>query len=303
MWLASVATEWEADHIHCHWGGTTATMAMIASQFSGVPWSLTLHRWDIVENNLLALKARQASMVRFISEDGFLMGKGLGMPDSGHVRVLHMGVDMPALPSEARPSGRIILCPARLVDVKGHKFLLEAWKTLKDKGVDGELWLAGDGPLRPSLERLSAKLGLRGSVRFLGMVPHKRLLEMYEQFGVAAVVLPSIDLGAGCHEGIPVALAEAMSYGIPVVATRTGGTTELIQPGTGLLVAPQDSPALARAIESLLKDPLGAQKLGKYGRSRVAQEFDIHRIASELESVFEWAKHGRETMAVAFAAS
>src|SRR5262249_25595076 len=43
MWLAQLASQWKADHIHCHWGGTTATMAMAASRLSGVPWSLTLH--------------------------------------------------------------------------------------------------------------------------------------------------------------------------------------------------------------------------------------------------------------------
>jgi len=303
MWLSGLVTRWEADHIHCHWAGTTATMAMVASHLSGVPWSCTLHRWDIVEDNLLALKARSASMVRFISEDGLMMGKKLGVPDADHVRVLHMGVEMPPVPKNPRPEGRIVLCPARLVEVKGHRFLLEAWKRLRDQSKEWELWLAGDGPLRESMERLAASLGVRSSVRFLGTIPHKRLLEMYEQFGIAAVVLPSVDLGGGNHEGIPVALIEAMSYGIPVVATRTGGTGELIQPGTGLLVEPEDPVALARAVQSLLENPSGAQRLGSYGRSHVAQEFDIHRIVSELANVFEATRRDGRRMAAAFATS
>jgi glycosyltransferase involved in cell wall biosynthesis len=303
VWLSGLAAQWEADHIHCHWAGTTATMAMIASQLSGVPWSFTLHRWDIVEDNLLALKARSASMVRFISEDGLRMGRKLGIPEADHIRVLHMGVEMPREPIGPRPAGRIVLCPARLVEVKGHRFLLEAWRTLKNQGVHGELWLAGDGPLHQRLERLAASLGVRSSIRFLGTIPHKRLLEMYEKFGIAAVVLPSVDLGGGCHEGIPVALIEAMSYGIPVVGTRTGGTGELIQAGTGLLVEPADAGALSRAIQSLLGNPEGAQRLGSYGRRYVAQGFDVRRIAAELVSVFEATRRGGSRMAAAFATS
>jgi colanic acid/amylovoran biosynthesis glycosyltransferase len=87
LWLADLAVRWRADHIHCHWAGTTATMAMVASRLCGVPWSLTAHRWDIVENNLLAAKAKSASFVRFISEDGLRMATALGIVcnNNGHV--------------------------------------------------------------------------------------------------------------------------------------------------------------------------------------------------------------------------
>jgi len=73
-----------------------------------------------------------------------------------------------------------------------------------------------------SLESLSGALGLAGSVKFLGAVPHDELLKIYAEAPVSAVVLASIDLGSGVHEGIPVALIEAMSYGIPVVGDGDG---------------------------------------------------------------------------------
>src|SRR5262249_55272557 len=69
LWLGSLGTRLKVDHINSHWASTTATMAMIASRFSGIPWSFTAHRWDIVENNLLADKTNQATLARFISED------------------------------------------------------------------------------------------------------------------------------------------------------------------------------------------------------------------------------------------
>jgi glycosyltransferase involved in cell wall biosynthesis len=175
------------------------------------------------------------------------------------------------------------------VEVKGHRFLLEAWQILQRRGLDAELWLAGPGELRPRLETLSRALGLTGSVKFLGAVPHDELLKIYAEARVSAVVLASVDLGSGVHEGIPVALIEAMSYGIPVVATATGGTPELLVPGTGLLVPPADPTALADALQTLLRDGELRERLGDSGRQRVLEAHDIFQVAAELAKEFEAA--------------
>jgi colanic acid/amylovoran biosynthesis glycosyltransferase len=298
LWLADLAVRWNADHIHCHWLGTTATMAMLASARSRVPWSLTAHRWDIVENNLLAAKAGSASFVRFISQDGLRMARSIGMGQSGNARVLHMGVAVPPAVDRRAGPGRVVLCPARLVEVKGHRYLLKAWHILQQRGVRGELWLAGSGDLRPQLEALCGTLGLGNSVRFLGAIKHSELLKMYEDGAVSAVVLASVDLGDGHHEGIPVALIEAMSYAIPVVATAAGGTPELVTPRTGLLVPPADPEALADAIESVFEDD-GNEQLGHAGRERVIRDFNIARVASLLASEFE-AAAGHRALASGF---
>lgn len=288
LWLADLARDWSADHIHCHWAGTTATMAMLASAVSHIPWSLTCHRWDIVENNLLARKVRRASFARFISQDGFAMARERGVRPGDHAAVIHMGVDLPRRPESlevpARPA--VALCPARLVSVKGHRYLLEAWCALKERGIQGELWLAGDGPLRAELETLARDWQLDRSVRFLGALPHEDLLAIYARNLVSTVVMSSIDLGRGCHEGIPVALIEAMSYAIPVIATRTGGTPELIRPGAGLLVPAADPIALAEAIESIFGNPPFARELGQRGRQRAFESFDVTQVAGVLAGAF-----------------
>jgi len=287
LWIADLARAWRADHIHCHWGGTTASMAMLASAVSGVPWSLTLHRWDIVENNLLAAKVRRSSFARFISEDGLAMARARGVRASDRVRVIHMGVALPRGRDAAQASGRrVALCPARLVEVKGHRCLLEAWCMLKERGIAGELWLAGDGELRGRLEALARDWELADSVKFLGTLAHRDLMTVYEQGLVSLVVMASLEMGGGCHEGIPVALIEAMSYGIPVIATRAGGTPELVRPGTGLLVPPADPAALAGAMEQIFEDDDLARELGRRGRQRAFESFDIARVASELAGAF-----------------
>jgi len=289
LWLARVATLWRADHIHCHWAGTTATMTMLASWRSGIPWSFTAHRWDIVENNLLARKAGSASFVRLISGDGLRIARAFGLGSANNARVIHMGVLIPNRVRRGSGPRPVVLCPARLVEVKGHRFLLEAWQILQRRGLDAELWLAGPGELRPRLETLSRALGLTGSVKFLGAVAHDELLKIYAEARVSAVVLASVDLGSGVHEGIPVSLIEAMSYGIPVVATATGGTPELLVPGTGLMVPPADPTALADALQTLLRDGKLRERLGDSGRQRVLEAHDIFQVAAELVKEFEAA--------------
>jgi glycosyltransferase involved in cell wall biosynthesis len=289
LWLARVAARWRADHIHCHWAGTTATMAMLASWRSGIPWSFTAHRWDIVENNLLTTKAATASFVRLISGDGLRIARALGLGSANNTRIIHMGVPIPNRVRRRYGPRPVVLCPARLVEVKGHRFLLEAWQILQRRGLNAELWLAGQGELKSRLETLSRALGLGSSVKFLGAVPHDGLLKIYAEAPVSAVVVASIDLGSGVHEGIPVALIEAMSYGIPVVATATGGTPELLVPGTGLLVPPADPPALADALQSLLVDGKLREQIGDSGRLRVLEAHNIFQVAAELVKEFEAA--------------
>ena len=282
LWLATVAEEWGAEHIHSHWAGTTATMAMIASMLSGIPWSFTAHRWDVVENNLLSEKVKHARVARFISEDGLNMAKKIGIGPAPNARVLFMGVALPAETERRDGPWPIVVCPARLVEVKGHRFLLDAWRILRARGVHGELWLAGDGELRPQLESLVRSYGLVNSIKFLGTIAHEELLRIYREVPVSAVVLASTDLGKGVHEGIPVALMEAMSHGIPVVATRTGGTPELVRPGTGLLVPASNAAALADAIQQLLQDRALLRQVGNSARQHVVETHDIVRITSEL---------------------
>jgi colanic acid/amylovoran biosynthesis glycosyltransferase len=282
LWLSTLAREWGAEHIHSHWAGTTATLAMIASAMSGIPWSFTAHRWDVVENNLLAEKVQNARVARFISEDGLRMANQIGIGAATNARVLGMGVALPAEVRRRSSPWPIVLCPARLVEVKGHRFLLEAWRLMRDRGIHGELWLAGDGHLRPQLDSFAHSFGIHHSVKFLGTVPHDELMRIYRETPISIVVLASADLGNGVHEGIPVALVEAMSYGIPVVATETGGTPELVIPGTGFLVPAGKAAPLADAMQKLLQDRSLLQRVGESARRHVFETRNVVEVTSVL---------------------
>ena len=283
MWVGRIAKAWGADHIHAHWAYLTATLAMAASGVSGIPWSFTAHRYDIARNNLLAEKLRSARFSRFIARDMLDLARSLVGPDAmARAIVLHMGVSLPPTPSWNTPARQtpIVLCPAQLIPRKGHGYLLDAAATLKARGLAFELWLAGDGPETKAIARRIDTLGLGDSVRLLGIVPHARLLQFYAEGAVDCVVLPSL------HEGLSVAVIEAMGYGVPTVSTRTGGMAELLEGGAGLLVPPTDVAALADALERVLSSRALRAELARAGRRRVEEKFDVNMVARELARHF-----------------
>ena len=285
LWLGRLARQRQVDHIHAHWFSTPATMAMIASRLSGIPWSCTAHRVDIALDNLLREKLARATFVRFISASGAAMAESLGgCPAVDKTAVIHVGVEIPegGVGPISAAGPLTILCPANLYPVKGHSHLIRAMGQLRDRGVDCRLQLAGQGGTRPELERLTRELGLDRIVQFLGQVPHDEILAMYARRQINILVLPSLDLGNHLHEGIPVCLMEAMAYGIPVVSTATGGIPELLTADAGVVVPPGDSAALADAIERLAGDADLRQRFAQRGRRRVEEQFSVRAVVPVL---------------------
>ena len=291
LWLARLARDEGAHHIHAQWASTTASLALVAHTVSGVPWSFTAHRGDIVEDNLLGEKVRAASFVRFISRQGMGMAEAIcGHSLAGKGVVIHMGVEIPDSPARVigeMSDPHVVLCPANLIPVKGHVFLIQAIGILKQRNVSCLLWLAGEGPLERQLRREATAAGVCDSVVFLGQLPHHKLLALYTHGGVDVVALASVDLGCGQHEGIPVSLVEAMAHGVPVVSTITGAIPELVTQDAGLLVPSQDPVALADALHRVLGSKDVWRRLGEGGYRRVKLEFNVERSVDYLARSLE----------------
>jgi colanic acid/amylovoran biosynthesis glycosyltransferase len=292
LWLSDLARDWRADHIHAHWSTVPATMALVAGEVSGLPWSITAHRFDIAQDNLLDMKARKACFIRAINQRGAQEIAERVSPAASLPFVIHMGVRVPCVKHSELPNnnGRMLrlVVPANLLEVKGHTYLLQAVRILTDRGVDVHLDLAGDGPLREALVRETHDLGLGGRVAFLGLVPHEKLLKRMEAGSWDMLVLPSIVTNSGEKEGIPVALIEAMSCRVPVVSTLSGGIPELFEGvDEALLVPPKDPAALAEAIERVGSDPALRERLIESGSKRVGDSFAVEQVAEELVKRFE----------------
>lgn len=290
IWLANKLLKQPVDHIHAHWLTTSATLALLVGRLTGIPWSVTAHRGDIVANNLLNKKFEQAKFVRFISCSGLDLAKERAELNERKAHVLHIGVNIPQLltsTEQQSDSSELveIVCPANLIPVKGHDFLLQAVSQLRHKNKI-KLNLAGDGELKSSLQQTVKELGIDEQVCFKGHVPHSKLLEWYQSGNVSLVILPSQDLGDGLHEGIPVSLMEAMSFQIPVISTRTGGIPELLQDDSGKtfggLVSPSDIAELADLIDELVQSQDKRKQLGLLGYQRVISVFNQQNSVAQL---------------------
>jgi glycosyltransferase involved in cell wall biosynthesis len=267
---------------------------MFASGVAGVPWSLTVHRWDIREDNLLRSKLDSASFVRAVSADGLHDLERIVGPIRTPALVLHMGVPLPAGALDAR--GRRtddatlrVLVPAGLLEVKGHRYLVDAIRVLRSRGTHVRVGLAGAGPLRAAIEQQVADASLAEECVLLGQLSHSELLRQLEDGEWDAVVLASVETASGEKEGIPVVFLEAMSYGLPVVGTAVGGIPELLGDGAGLLVPSRNAVVLADAIERLARDPALRARLGRLGRERVERDFSVEAVVRELAAQFERA--------------
>ncbi len=285
--IARIFKRLKVEHIHAHWGSTTATMAWIVSELTNIPFSVTLHRWDIAENNMLKTKAEKALFFRFISEDGLREALNLlGESYKDKFKIIHIGVRIPKDNKHINkePSKLFtIACSANLVLKKGHKYLIEACSLLVKRGVSNfQCLIIGDGPLENAIREQIEREGLNDYVKLMGRIPHDDLLKMYEQGEVDAVVLPSVVTEDGEKEGIPVALMEAMAYGIPVISTTTGGIPELLRGGAGLLVPPASSEALAEAILKLMQDEALKESLIYNAKERINQEFNLQLNVEKL---------------------
>lgn len=189
--------------------------------------------------------------------------------------VIPNGVDTTTfVPRQAPRSGQpvSILCVARLIERKGQDHLLRAFALLrKSSATDVRLILVGTGDAHHSLEALTEALGVADSVCFRGFVPREAMPEVYQEADI--FVLPSQ------HEGMSMALLEAMGSGLPVVVTDTGGTAELVSSQLNGDVVPwADVTSLMEALRRLVEDPARRREFGLASRDR-ALAFGWPRLA------------------------
>jgi glycosyltransferase involved in cell wall biosynthesis len=291
LWLARLAREWGADVLHAHWAAGVASMTFVASEVSEVPWILTAHRYDIDANNILAAKVASASSVRVISRRGKEQIISLTGVSNDKVNIIRMGVDLPSKTANVKrdvSSFRLIM-PANMKKVKGHSYLLQAAEILVERGLSIHIDLAGDGVLRQDIMQSIDERGLKKQVRHLGVMSHDTLLQQLGSGTWDALVLASIVTEDGDAEGVPVALIEAMSYGVPVVATETGGIPELLENGCGLMVPDKNPQALADALEKLAEDHSLRERLVRSGRERIKEEYAISKVSKRILEELEEA--------------
>ncbi|GAC1341863.1 MAG: glycosyltransferase family 4 protein [Myxococcales bacterium] len=289
MWLARKVEAAGFSHIHAHWATHPTLAALVISDLTGCTYSFTAHAHDLyVDRTMLREKIDAARFVVTISEfNRALIRSWYGDGAAGKVHIVRCGIDTDAFtrrPGRKENEVFTIACVASLREYKGHRYLIEACRMLRDRGLALRCLLLGTGVEEARLKAQIADLGLTGIVELLGAQPQTVVRDVLAS--VDAVVLPSITAADGQMEGIPVSLMEAMASELPVVATSLSGIPELVEDEkNGILVPERDAAALAQALERLARDPLLRRRLGVAGRAQVLAGFTRTSNAAKLREL------------------
>jgi glycosyltransferase involved in cell wall biosynthesis len=286
---------WRPDIVHAH-VYQAAPPALALGRLSRAPVAVTEHYTGFqrglvtgYDRTLARISYERADVVAPVSEE--LAGHLRALAPKAAIEVVPNTVDTAAFapPQESRdrsePStrpgvlnrpneaGGRLLNVAALAEKKGHRFLLDALAELPDATLD----VVGDGELRAELERRAADLGLGDRVRFLGEQPKREVARLMREADL--FVLPSL------AENLPVVLIEAQASGLPAVATRVGGTPELVDAAGGTLVPPADTGTLVAAIRDTLARRTDFDPAALSGRARERYGYDA--ICARWTSIYE----------------
>jgi len=271
----------------------------IAARLARIPvvisWETVSHEGDPYHNKWqrrngykLAMKFNdRIAAVSQEVEDSLIMRRKIS-PDQ--IQVIHYGVDLDQystngiskrkdIRSALRiPEGKTVIgIVARLEEVKGHTYFIQAMQRVVEQNDNVAALLIGDGVCRPMLEEQVKSLGLDKFVHFLGKRKDVNdLLKAIDFF-----VLPSLS------EGLPNVILEAMASGKPIIATRVGGVPEaVVQDGNGILVEPQKPDQLKTAILELLNDHEKIEDYGKCSRKLAENEFSLQKQLNDFEEMY-----------------
>jgi sugar transferase (PEP-CTERM/EpsH1 system associated) len=278
--LSRLFRQWRADIVHTHndrpllYAAPAARLARVSSVLHTKHGRGTGNSRR--QNFLAALAARFTDHFVCVSHDCARLAHEQGVPGN-RVRTLLNGIDTQRFAfTGSNPNGPAAIV-ARLCADKDIGTLLDAVAIVTRAAPDFRLVIAGDGPCMSDLKLHSDRLNLGSCVQFLGLVQNvPTLLQQARLY-----VLSSIS------EGVSLTLLEAMACGLPVVATRVGGTPEVVADGvSGLLVPPRDPAALAAALLRVHRDPFLAQQMGVAGRREVETNFDIRAMVARYESLY-----------------
>lgn len=269
--------------LHAHFTYGAAAVAMWAKRISGMPYVLTLHGSDLIFDNPPDLEAKLDEADALVSISKFnvdFLRMKFPKVTSPKVAVIPMGIPpAPCPPVTAQTPGILrLLTVGRLSNQKAQHILVDACALLEQRGILFSCRIVGEGPMRPLLESRITEHHLEKKVQLLGARFHDEVLALYG----------STDLFVLCSiaEGMPIVLMEAMRAGVPLVSTAIGAIPELVQ-DAGILIPPNDSLALADAIEQFARSKQDIERMKTRATEIVAKEFDLETNHRRLRDLFE----------------
>ncbi|MFN3886643.1 MAG: glycosyltransferase [Aquabacterium sp.] len=287
------------DVLHAHLPNAHLLSALVG-KLCGKPVLTTIHGRQL---STLDLEVHRAAATHFsvVCRQTHLHALGLGVPPS-QLHLIPNGADTATFtPSKERrgplrqglgiPEDAVLVGQiGRLSPEKGPDVFLRAALAAHGAAPDVHFVLVGEGPLRADLQELVARLGLASRVHFAGL--RQDMASVYAELDIV--------VSASRSEAMPLALLEAMSCGLPVVATRVGGVPDLIQPGlSGWLVGDGDHDAMGAQIVSLVRDRALSDRVGQMARDRIVSQFSLdHSVTATAQLLRKLAQRSGDTRRV-----
>ncbi len=279
-------------HVHVHFANAASTVALILCKLYPFTFSMTVHGPDEFYDVTLYHLKEKIERANFICCIGFYAKSQLMRLSSStywhKLEVSPLGVDIeryvPSIKCSRTAYSLVLpcqlICVGRLVSTKGQFILLSAVKKLLEQGYAIHLNLVGDGPDKESLKKEIDEQHLQAFITLSGALNQAQVLECYQKADIFVL--------ASFAEGIPISLMEAMAMEIPCIATSINGIPELIGSSQeGLLVIPADVESLAQAIKELIDSPKRCQELGKAGRARIKEKYNLQNNSQKLVDIFQ----------------
>lgn len=275
--------------LHTH-GCTATTMGRLAGIFARTPVVLShMHTtyWDCTLRQLFIEKFLSCFSDRILccSQAVADLAGDREKIRADKLEVIYNGVDIDKFErnSQRRIADEkeiVIGCVASFAPHKGHKYLLDAAKSVIDTCSDKvKFVLVGEGALKGELEEQAERLGISSYIIFRETVTD--ISEIMSSVDIA--VLPSSE-----REGLGLAIIEAMAAGKPVIATSLGGLPEVVEHGkNGLLVPPKDTASLAGAMLYMLNHREEAIQMGVEGRAIVKKKFSVQGMLEKIENLYQ----------------
>jgi len=279
-------------HLHAHFLHTPASVARYAATMCGLDYSLAGHAKDVWTTPEWELREKLGA-ARFTVTCTAAGRVHLDALAPGRVELVYHGLDRalfaPPPTVGSRRDGTDPGDPVRLLAVgrfqpkKGYPTLLDAVARVR---AEVRVTIVGYGPLEAALRAQVVALGLESRVTWAGALDQPSVRAHYRASDL--LVMASEIAPDGDRDGLPNVVVEALSQGLPVVATRAGAIPELVIDGRhGSLVPPGNADALAAAIESLARDPDGRARMGAAGIARVAAGWDLDRGADRVYALLQ----------------
>ncbi len=263
------------------------SICCLICRFFGHPYILHVHGSEFMEFYQRELSAPSQAFVRFILGRSACIlalseswkGNLASIVPAARIEVVRNAVPLAEIREAEEDQRRAVLFLGRLGPRKGVSELVRAFATIADDFPTIDLVCAGDGDIEATREQAS-RLGLGERVLCPGWLRGDDKQKTLSRAIVFA--LPS-------HaEGLPMALLEAMSAGLPVLASSVGGIPEVVRHGVeGYLIEPGDEAALAGFLRTLLEDEPGRQQLSRNSRLRIEESYALPRVIERIESIYQ----------------